>query len=78
MVKWAGYVVLINKKCVTNLQSERLKGKPRVEDPGLDGRTLNCRSRKYTMEYMDSMHVAKDSVKWRIFQAREWTFALLK
>jgi len=78
VVKWAGYVVLINKKCEPNLQSERLKGKPRMEGPGLDGRTLNCSSKRYAMEDMDSMHVAKDSVKGRIFQAREWTFAFLK
>jgi hypothetical protein len=67
MVGGAGYVVLINKKCVTNLQSERLKGKPRMKDSGLDRRTLTCSSRKYTVEDMDSIHVAKDSVKWRLF-----------
>jgi len=67
MVRWEEYVALINKKCVRNLQSERLMGVPRMEDPGLQGRTLNCSSRKYAMEDMDSIHVAKDSVKWRLF-----------
>jgi len=66
-VRWAGYVVLVNKNYITKLQSERLKGEPRMEDSGLDGRTLKCSSRKYTMEDMDPIHVVKDSVKWQLF-----------
>lgn len=49
-----------------------------MEDPVLDGRISKCTSRIYKKEDMDSIHAAEDSVKLRLFKARQWTYAVLK